>query len=194
MYIPIFGLSLIGFFLGSIPFSMVVTHLIKHVDVRLYGDGNPGAANAFVAGGRATGILALFLDFLKGCLPVLFAIYYFHVADGWIIPIALAPIAGHAYSPFLGFKGGKAVAVTFGIWTGLTLFQAPLLLGGFCALFLFIFQSTAWATILSFLLFLVIFPFIHFDPFLVMISLINFGIILQKHYSELVWPIIRRRM
>ena len=143
MNLLILGMVFSGFLIGSIPFSLLIPRWLKGVDVRQFGDGNPGSANAFKAGGWACGIFALLLDYLKGCLPVLLANSYLSIDKVWIILIAIAPILGHAFSPFLGFKGGKAIATTFGVWTGLTLYKAPLVLGGFCAFFLYLLKSSA---------------------------------------------------
>lgn len=186
-------LTLLGFFLGSIPFSVVLGQLVRHIDIRKYGDGNPGAVNAFKAGGWTTGVPALILDFLKGAVPIYLANTHFHISCIWTVPIAIAPIAGHAYSPFLHLRGGKAIATTFGVWAGLTLYQAPLLLGLFCTIFYIILESSAWATTLAFSAFLFIFPILHFDTTLILISAFNFAIILHKHYLELHWPIMLRK-
>jgi acyl phosphate:glycerol-3-phosphate acyltransferase len=188
---PLF-FTLLGFLLGSIPFSLILPRWFRGTDVRRFGDGNPGAANAFKSGGRLCGVLALLLDFFKGGIPVLLA-KYFHQIDGlWLIPVAIAPVAGHAYSPFLGFRGGKAITTTFGIWTGLTLFQAPFLLGVFCAAALYFIKPSAWATVLAFVAFWVACVFIRMEAVLLIIGLINFLIILHKHFPELKQPIIFR--
>ncbi len=120
--------ALIGFALGSIPFSVILGRLLLRKDIRQYGDGNPGGTNvARASGSKLLGALAivLVLDMAKGALPVSLAHYVFGV-DGWaLVPVMLAPILGHAYSPFLRFKGGKAIAVTFGVWTALTVPFGP---------------------------------------------------------------------
>ena len=143
----------IGFLLGAMPFSVWVGHLLRQTDVREYGDGNPGATNAWKAGGWRIGILALLLDYLKGAVPVGLAHFVFGMSDWQLVLVALAPVLGHAYSPFLGFRGGKALAVTFGIWTGLTLAEGPLILGLFLAVFLLIQTSDGWAVLLGLLTF-----------------------------------------
>jgi len=186
-------LIIFGFLLGSIPFSILLGRLFRHTDIRTYGDGNPGAANAFKAGGWKTGVPALLLDFLKGAVPVYLAGNHFQISGAWMIPIAIAPIAGHAYSPFLHFKGGKAITTTFGVWAGLTLYQAPLLLGLFCATFYMLLESSAWASMLSFLGFFVIFQLFHFDTHLLLIGALNLVILLHKHYPELRLPISLRK-
>jgi glycerol-3-phosphate acyltransferase PlsY len=124
-----------GFLCGSLPFSVWIGRLALGVDVRDYGDGNPGAFNVFRAGGRGWGWLAILLDGLKGAVPVALA-KSFAGEGGWLPALtALAAVAGHAFSPFLRFRGGKALAVTFGAWTGLSLWLAPVTLGALFAVF-----------------------------------------------------------
>jgi len=117
--------AVVGFFLGAIPFSVWLGRRVLHRDPRQYGDGNPGGTNVIRAGNRSLGALVIFLDMLKGALPVALAHYVFRV-DGWpLLPVIVAPILGHAFSPFLRFRGGKAVAVTFGAWSSLTVPFGP---------------------------------------------------------------------
>jgi glycerol-3-phosphate acyltransferase PlsY len=53
---------------------------------------------------------------------------------GWgIVPVAVAPILGHAFSPFVGFKGGKAIAVSFGMWSAVTRFEGAIALAAILA-------------------------------------------------------------
>jgi len=139
--------TLVGFAAGSLPFSLWVGHLPAGKDIRRYGDGNPGAANAWRAGGWRVGLPALLLDYSKGAVPTAFA--HFSVGlTGWeLVPVALAPVAGHAFSPFLRFRGGKAVAATFGAWTGLTLGEVPLILGLLLGAFVFVQDADAWSLV-----------------------------------------------
>ena len=124
-----FAWAVIGFLSGSVPFAYWITLLLARADVRLYGDGNPGAVNAWKAGGWKCGVPALLLDFAKAAAPVHMAAVYVGLGSWSLIPAALAPVVGHAFSPFLRFRGGKAVAATFGIWAGLTLWEVPIVLG-----------------------------------------------------------------
>lgn len=118
---------LLAFLIGSAPFSPLLVRAFSKKDIRNYGEGNPGAANAFKAAGPYIGWAVLWLDFLKGALPVYFLT---GGATVWQIPmIAVAPVLGHAFSPFLRFSGGKAITTSFGIWTGLTLWQGPVAMG-----------------------------------------------------------------
>lgn len=127
--------------------SVWVGKLALGVDICTFGDGNPGATNVFRAGGKRWGIVALLLDFLKGAIPVTIANFGLGI-EGWVLAaIALAPIAGHAHSPFLGGRGGKALAVTFGIWTGLSLFVVPILLGALLAVWVYFLKPEGWAVL-----------------------------------------------
>ncbi|HEX9072593.1 MAG TPA: glycerol-3-phosphate acyltransferase [Pseudolabrys sp.] len=143
--------AFIGFISGAIPFSVLLARRFAQQDIRRVGDGNPGAANAWRAGGWRVGVLALVLDFLKGALPVGLARFLVGV-DGWaLVPVGLAPVVGHAFSPFLRGRGGKAIATTFGIWCGLTLYEAPSVLGVCMILSYFAQTVDAWGAVLAML-------------------------------------------
>lgn len=117
---------LLAFFCGSLPFSVWLPRLFARQDSRAFGDGNPGSTNAFRAGGPLVGLAALLLDVSKAAAPVGWA-YHRAGVDGWpMVLIATAPVLGHAFSPFLRFRGGKALAPAFGTWIGLTLWKLSL--------------------------------------------------------------------
>ncbi|NOV04633.1 glycerol-3-phosphate acyltransferase [Paenibacillus planticolens] len=120
-----------AFLSGSLMFSYWLGRMGRH-NLKYVGDGNPGALNLWKAAGYQLGLAGIILDFLKGYL-ILGWIFGFNLehtrVQGYaIIPIALAPVFGHAFSPFLKGKGGKAIAVTFGVWSALTRFEASLAL------------------------------------------------------------------
>jgi glycerol-3-phosphate acyltransferase PlsY len=141
--------ALLGLLLGSVPSAYWLGSLVLRTDIRQYGDGNPGAANAWRAGGWRAGVPAVLLDYLKGVLPVGLA-QVFGAISGWgLVPVALAPVLGHAFSPFLRLRGGKALAVTFGVWTALMLWEGPTVLGvslGICSL---VQAADGWSVILA---------------------------------------------
>jgi glycerol-3-phosphate acyltransferase PlsY len=148
--------TLIGFLLGSLPMSVWLGRLVLHTDIRSFGDGNPGGTNVIRAGNRGLGLLAIILDMLKGAIPVALAYYVFAV-DGWPLALVIvAPIAGHAFSPFLGFRGGKALATTFGVWTALTVPLGPFIMGGSALLFYKLLNVSGWAVMASLLILLVL--------------------------------------
>jgi acyl phosphate:glycerol-3-phosphate acyltransferase len=117
---------LLSFLCGSLPFSVWLAKALRGKDVRQVGDGNPGAANAFRAGGPTAGLLALALDVSKGAAPVGLAYVNMGIRGLPMLLIATAALLGHAFSPFLGFRGGKGMAVALGVWIGLTLWRLSL--------------------------------------------------------------------
>jgi glycerol-3-phosphate acyltransferase PlsY len=140
---------LLAFFCGALPFSVWIGRFWLRTDIRRYGDANPGATNVLRAGGKVAGALALLLDFLKGALPVGLA----HLQGGltgWsLVAVALAPILGHAFSPFLRFRGGKAVAVSGGVWCGLTIWEGPTVGGLLLGLAYWFIAVDGWAVMLA---------------------------------------------
>jgi glycerol-3-phosphate acyltransferase PlsY len=119
--------AVFAFFCGSLPFSVWVSRLAGK-DVRAVGDGNPGATNALKAGGWRVGLAAFLLDVSKAAAPVGLA-YQIWGWRGWeIVPVTLAPLFGSAFSPFLKFRGGRSLSVSLGVWIGLTLWEAPVVI------------------------------------------------------------------
>lgn len=109
-------LILAAFLLGACPFSVWVGRWFLKKDITKYGDGNPGSANVFRAGKNINiGLLAVLLDIVKGIPFVYISYAVFDLPMGVIATIGLSAILGHAFSPFLRFRGGKSVAVTFGV-------------------------------------------------------------------------------
>lgn len=143
------ALVLIAFLCGSLPFSVWLGKLFLRVDVRRFGDGNPGATNVFRSGSKIAGLLALILDVAKGAAPVGLAYHNLGLRGVPMFLIAIAPVLGHVFSPFLRFRGGKAVAVSLGVWIGLTIWKASLA-GVVGAIIGMLFTSTAgWAVMLG---------------------------------------------
>ncbi len=108
-------LVIAAFWLGACPFSVWVGRWLLGKDITIYGDGNPGAANVFRAGNVKIGLFAVLLDIVKGIPFVFIAYAIFDLPMGVVIAVGLSAILGHAFSPLLRFKGGKSVAVTFGV-------------------------------------------------------------------------------
>jgi glycerol-3-phosphate acyltransferase PlsY len=181
--------TVLGFVSGAIPFSLWLGYLLVGTDIRRYGDGNPGATNAWRAGGWWVGVPALLLDFLKGAVPVGLAHFSFGVSGWGLVAVALAPVLGHAFSPFLRFRGGKAVAVTFGIWTGLTLWEGPTLLGVLLGIFFLLQTADAWSLILGMLCFLAYLFMRRADATKLAIWGGNMLILLLKQHRDLRQPI-----
>jgi glycerol-3-phosphate acyltransferase PlsY len=171
----------ISFFCGSLPLSFWLGKIALGTDIRQYGDGNPGAANVWRAGGKWWGILAILLDGIKGLIPVACANFIVGV-QGWaLVAVTLAPMLGHAFSPFLGLRGGKSLAVTFGAWAGLTLAEIPLVLGVSFAFWLFLLSSESWAVMAGMLTTLVYILVRSPDPVWIGVWLGSFALLMWKH-------------
>jgi glycerol-3-phosphate acyltransferase PlsY len=108
-------LAIAAFLVGAIPFSVVVGRWLMRKDITTYGDGNPGAANVFRAGSIKMGLLAVVLDIAKGVPVVLLAHEVWNLYGVSLAIIGTCAVLGHAFSPFLRWRGGKAISVTFGV-------------------------------------------------------------------------------
>ncbi|MQF82634.1 glycerol-3-phosphate acyltransferase [SAR202 cluster bacterium AD-802-E10_MRT_200m] len=116
------GIALLS---GSIPWALLLSKFLSRKDVRLIGDGNPGTANAWKSSGWIIGLTSLFLEVSKGGIPIYFALNFrgktlVDLSDIFLTLLLIAPAVGHAWSPFLKFKGGKALAVSWGAWIVIT--------------------------------------------------------------------------
>tara|TARA_Y100000591_G_C21639684_1_gene597173 strand:+ start:21 stop:596 length:576 start_codon:yes stop_codon:yes gene_type:complete len=103
---------LYSYFIGSIPFGLLLTKIFKDEDVRETGSGNIGASNVFRSSSKVLGLLTLLLDGLKGFLAVYITEKFF---SGYLYLSALIVFLGHLYPVWLKFNGGKGVATFIGI-------------------------------------------------------------------------------
>jgi glycerol-3-phosphate acyltransferase PlsY len=121
------GAVVIAYLLGSVSFGYLAGKLLKGIDLRHYGSGNLGASNAFRILGRWPGIAVLVLDTLKGYLAVHIAYgagEALGIADQSLIMLGvlagLSAILGHIFTLYHGFKGGKGIATSLGVFLHLT--------------------------------------------------------------------------
>ncbi len=115
------SLVLFGYFLGSVPFGILVARLFdRNVDLRETGSGNIGATNVARAAGKSAGILTLALDAGKGIFPMVLA--YMLVGEDyfWLSLVGGAVFLGHVFPIYLRFKGGKGVATALGVIVSLS--------------------------------------------------------------------------
>lgn len=178
--------TIIAFLAGSLPFSVWLGRLALRTDIRGYGDHNPGATNVARAGGWQWGVLALLLDMFKGALPVGLAWYWGGLSDWALVPVALAPILGHAYSPFLRFQGGKALAVTVGVWGGLTVGEGPLVMVTLLLIWYALIAVDGWAVLLTGLSFGAYLLVTDKEGYLLAIWTANMLLVIWKHRADLV--------
>ena len=107
---------LVGYFLGSIPFAYLLARRHRGIDLRLAGSGNVGAANLLRTTTKKIGVSAMALDMGKGIASVLVAR---QIDPGASAPAVagVAAVLGHIYPVWLGFRGGKGVATTCGVFS-----------------------------------------------------------------------------
>jgi glycerol-3-phosphate acyltransferase PlsY len=114
--------AVVGYLLGSIPSGMIVARVYRNVDLTAYGSGRTGATNVLRTLGRGAAAVAFAGDFLKGVLAVAAVKFVIAPDNAWIEMIAaVAALAGHTYSIFIRFRGGRGVVTGFGA----TLVAAP---------------------------------------------------------------------
>ncbi len=106
---------IIAYLLGSIPVAYIITRFRKGIDIRDVGVRNMGGANVFREVGKWEGVLTLILDIGKGALGVLIA-GFMGASLPWIMAAGFAGMLGHNYPVFIGFRGGKGIAVITGIF------------------------------------------------------------------------------
>ncbi len=134
---------LISYLVGSIPTSIIVTKILRGVDIRNYGSGNPGGTNVIRVLGWGPGVFVIIIDMLKGFFAavVLSRLFYGHFpldnatpfSDFTVIQIiaGISAILGHTWTVFAGFKGGKGIATAGGMLLGIAPIEVAIAFGVF---------------------------------------------------------------
>lgn len=118
---------LLSYLVGSIPTSIIITHMVKGVDIRNYGSGNAGGTNVMRVLGWKHGLLVILLDALKGVVAVILVARLHTGAmpfqnatpfdDFTLVQIiaGISAVVGHIWTVFAGFRGGKGIATALGM-------------------------------------------------------------------------------
>ncbi len=138
------SLVLISYIVGSIPFGYLVCRAITGEDVRSLGSGNIGATNVLRSVGYIPALITLAADMLKGAAVILIG-RSLGLSDIQLVIAALVTIAGHNWSIFLRFKGGKGMATTAGIIIALM----PLVAVVAIAIFVIVLAITRYVSLAS---------------------------------------------
>jgi len=182
---------ILAYLIGSIPVAYIFGRVLKNLDIREHGSGNMGATNAFRVLGRGPGTIVLILDIIKGIIPVTLVANAFGLSDALsLVIIAVAAVAGHNWTIFLGFRGGKGMATSLGVLIGLAIqFQVLRIILLWVtltwgALFL-LFGFVSLASIIA----AVIFPIlmvVYFEPLpLIIMSIVLCIFIVFRHSSNI---------
>jgi acyl phosphate:glycerol-3-phosphate acyltransferase len=146
-------LIILSYCLGSISFSYLLTKLLRNEDIRNHGSGNAGATNTLRVLGKGPASAVLLLDSLKGIVSVLVPLWL-EFSHTIALLCGFAAVIGHNYPVFFGFKGGKGVATTIGVFAAISFF--PSIIAGAIAIF------TIWISryvSLGSIVFLILTPF-----------------------------------
>ena len=130
-------LGVISYAIGNFSSARVVAKF-KHDDITKYGSGNPGTLNTWRAFGFWAGIITFLLDMVKGVIPTLVAYFVFKYIPNCSSAVAVyvagfSVVLGHIFPVFYGFKGGKGIATSVGVflvinwWVSLIAFAAMIL-------------------------------------------------------------------
>ena len=170
-----------SYFLGSIPFGLIITKVFLRKDIRKVGSGNIGTTNVLRTGKKSLAIATLIFDILKGYVSVLITLKYF---NDLVYFSALICFIGHIFPVWLKFKGGKGVATYLGIIFALS-FKFGIIFGITWLLISFIFKYSSLSSMIGALIVFVYSMFL--DNITLSIFLfITFIIILYTHRENIV--------
>ncbi len=173
--------ALYSYFLGSIPFGLVLTKIFLKKDIRKLGSGNIGTTNVLRTGNKFLAIATLILDLLKGFISVYFTMLYF---ESLVSYAALICFIGHIFPIWLNFKGGKGVATYLGVILALS-FNFFLVFGVSWIALSLLFRFASLASIVSSMIVL-IFGYFFENSNYSLILFIFFIIILYTHKENIV--------
>jgi glycerol-3-phosphate acyltransferase PlsY len=174
----------VPFLLGSFPSGLVLARLFAGRDIREYGSGNIGASNVSSAAGLPVGVAVAILDIVKGMAAVLIGRGLGLSASGLAI-VALAAVLGHDFSIFLGFRGGKGVATSFGVALILSPVAAALgMLSWLVGTLAFGYASAG--SLLSLALLPVYMALTHQDRWYVLLGIALFVLTVAKHWENII--------
>jgi len=145
MNLEIVTVLLYSYFLGSIPFGLIITKIFLNQDIRDVGSGNIGTTNVLRTGKKSLAIATLIFDILKGYLSVIITLSYF---NDLIYFSALICFIGHIFPVWLKFKGGKGVAAYLGIILALS-FKFGIIFAATWLLISFIFKYSSLASMIG---------------------------------------------
>ena len=170
-----------SYFLGSIPFGLIITKIFLNQDIRNVGSGNIGTTNVLRTGKKSLAIATLIFDILKGYVSIVVALKYF---NDLIYFSALICFIGHIFPVWLKFKGGKGVATYLGIILALS-FKFGIIFGITWLLIAFIFKYSSLASMVGALI-VFAYSIILDNSTLSIFLFITFIIILYTHRENIV--------
>ena len=181
MNLEIITVLLYSYFLGSIPFGLIITKVFLNQDIRDVGSGNIGTTNVLRTGKKSLAIATLILDILKAYVSVTITLIYF---NNLIYFSALICFIGHIFPIWLKFRGGKGVAAYLGIILALS-FKFGIIFTITWILILFLFKYSSLASMIGALI-VFAYSIILNNTTLSIFLFITFIIILYTHRENIV--------
>jgi acyl phosphate:glycerol-3-phosphate acyltransferase len=169
--------AIIGYFLGSIPFGLVLTRLAGLGDIRRIGSGNIGATNVLRTGNKGLAALTLVLDLAKGTAAV--AIGFAWGRDA-ALAAAVAVLLGHMFPIWLGFHGGKGVATALGVLIPLA-WPVALAAGAVWLATAILFRYSSLAAVVAAAVGAVLAPFVADGATALVVVLVALLVVLRHH-------------
>ena len=180
MDINLIIVAVYSYFLGSIPFGLVLTKIFLKKDIREIGSGNIGTTNVLRTGKKSLAAATLVLDLLKGYFSIVITFIYF---DNLISYSALICLIGHIFPIWLKFKGGKGVATYLGVILALS-YKFFLIFGITWLVLSFLFRYASLSSIVSSLI-VFVYSYFFINNFS-LILFIFFVIIVYTHRENIV--------
>ena len=181
MDINLIIVAVYSYFLGSIPFGLVLTKIFLKKDIRNIGSGNIGTTNVLRTGKKSLAIATLVLDLLKGYFSVIVTLTYFENLTSYS---ALICLIGHIFPIWLKFKGGKGVAAYLGVVLALS-YKFFLVFGVSWLILSFLFRFASLSSIASSLI-IFIYAYFFNDNNYSLILFIFLVIIIYTHRENIV--------
>ena len=181
MDINLIIVAVYSYFLGSIPFGLVLTKIFLNKDIRNIGSGNIGTTNVLRTGKKSLAIATLVLDLLKGYFSVIVTLTY---SENLTSYSALICLVGHIFPIWLKFKGGKGVAAYLGVILALS-YKFFLVFGVSWLILSFLFRFASLSSIASSLI-IFIYAYFFNDNNYSLILFIFFVIIIYTHRENIV--------
>ena len=180
MDLNLITVALYSYFLGSIPFGLILTKIFLKKDIREVGSGNIGTTNVLRTGNKYLAALTLLFDLLKGYISVYITLIYY---ENLISYSALMCFVGHIFPIWLKFKGGKGVATYLGVISALS-YKFFFIFGISWIILSFLFRYASLSSIISSLI-VFVYSYFYINNFS-LILFIFFVIIIYTHRENIV--------
>lgn len=179
-----YWVALSAYFLGAIPFGLIITSVFLGFDVRKQGSGNIGMTNVMRTAGKTPGIITFLLDFGKGLAAVFLAGWLMRNSSyqlEWTVIAAAIAVVGHTRSIFIRFGGGKGVATNLGVWAAVDWRIFLIIALAWVGMFLLKKISSLSALVSLILLPVAAYTFHQFSPYFLSAVFLSVYVILLHH-------------